>query len=267
MSHLVASVAPQAGAHTVKAYAGFGILGADIPASGDTAGSPVLNDGISSTAEYYWRVETLPDAGTLTIYPDLSYLLVGASDGVHPWVYRLFENGIDQGTATVTERIGVFPHLVGIAGSQQVNTAAAVAIKQTHKIGIASSHQAIAAAAIAIRQTHKIGVANSQQTATASAGSVSQSATVFVAAANSQQVNQASPVGIRQTHRIGIANSVQLNTCSPVSVLPISGSFSGSLSDADIDRIAAAVWAYANRVITGPTAEQNADALLSRTWP
>ncbi len=31
--------------------------------------------------------------------------------------------------------------------------------------------------------------------------------------------------------------------------------------------IAAAVWAHATRVITGPTAEQNADALLSREWP
>ena len=141
MSHLVSSSPPISGAHTVKQYAGFGILGSAIPATGDNGGSPVLNDAISSTAEYYWRVETLPDAGTLTIYPDLSYLLVGASDGVHPWVYRLFENGIDQGTATVTERIGVFPHLVGIAGSQQVNTAAAVAIRQTHRIGIANSQQ------------------------------------------------------------------------------------------------------------------------------
>lgn len=33
------------------------------------------------------------------------------------------------------------------------------------------------------------------------------------------------------------------------------------------ESIAAAVWSYASRVITGPTAEQNADALLSRTWP
>lgn len=40
-----------------------------------------------------------------------------------------------------------------------------------------------------------------------------------------------------------------------------------SLTQADINAIAAAVWAYTNRVITGPTAEQNADALLSRTWP
>lgn len=175
--------------------------------------------------------------------------------------------GTGTGIGAGGEANATSTQFVSITNSQQVNTAAAVAIKQTHKIGIASSQQAIAAAAIAIRQTHKIGIANSQQTNTASTGSVSQSSTIFVAATNSQQVNQASPVGIRQTHRIGIANSVQLNTCSPVSVLPISGSFSGSLSDADIDRIAAAVWAYANRVITGPTAEQNADALLSRTWP
>lgn len=137
----------------------------------------------------------------------------------------------------------------------------------TQSVTIANSNQANSTSSVAIKQTHKIGIASSQQTNTSSAGSVSQSATVFVSVANIHQVNQASPVGIRQTHRIGIANSVQLNTCSPVSVLPISGSFSGSLSDADIDRIAAAVWAYANRVITGPTAEQNADALLSRTWP
>ncbi len=225
MSHLVSSSPPISGAHTVKQYAGFGILGSAIPATGDNGGSPVLNDAISGTAEYYWRVETPPDAGTLTIYPDLSYELVGASDGVHPWIYRLFENGIDQGTATVTERVGVFPHLVGIAGSQQVNTAAAVAIKQTHKIGIASSQQAITAAAIAIRQTHKIGIANSQQTNTASAGSVSQSATIFVAATNSQQVNQASPVGIRQTHRISIANSQQTNTASPASAMQSGATF------------------------------------------
>jgi hypothetical protein len=31
--------------------------------------------------------------------------------------------------------------------------------------------------------------------------------------------------------------------------------------------VSAAVWAHATRVITGPTANDNADALLARTWP
>lgn len=33
------------------------------------------------------------------------------------------------------------------------------------------------------------------------------------------------------------------------------------------ESIAAAVWAHATRVITGPTANDNADALLARAWP
>ena len=33
------------------------------------------------------------------------------------------------------------------------------------------------------------------------------------------------------------------------------------------ESIAAAVWAHATRVITGPTAIENADALLARAWP
>ena len=33
------------------------------------------------------------------------------------------------------------------------------------------------------------------------------------------------------------------------------------------ESIAAAVWAHATRVITGPTPNDNADALLARTWP
>ena len=33
------------------------------------------------------------------------------------------------------------------------------------------------------------------------------------------------------------------------------------------ESIAAAVWAHATRVITGPTPNDNADALLARNWP
>ena len=91
---------------------------------------------------------------------------------------------------------GGAPHLISVADSQQVNTAAPVAIKQTHRIGIA----------------------NSQQTNTASAAGIVQSGVHYVGAANSHQINQAAPVAIRQTHRIGIANSQQVNRCSSIRV-------------------------------------------------
>jgi len=108
MSHVVSSSAPITSSHTVKQYAGFGILGADIPTTGDNGGSPVLNDSINPTSEYHWRVETPPSAGVLTIYPDLTFEwdATGVPDGSYPWAYRLFEDGTDDGTATVSQTVG-----------------------------------------------------------------------------------------------------------------------------------------------------------------
>lgn len=119
MSHVVSSSAPIASAHTVKQYAGFGILGADIPTTGDNGGSPVLNDGIVSTSEYHWRVETPPSDGVLTIYPDLTFDwdAAGVADGSYPWVYRLFEDGTDEGTATVSQTVGTVTATASIAES------------------------------------------------------------------------------------------------------------------------------------------------------
>lgn len=115
MSHLVSLAAPITGAHTVKQYVGFGILGADIPTTGSDGGSVVLNDSIDPTKEYHWRVTSSPSAGTLTIYPDMSSLFSGAPDGTYSWTYRLFENGVDQGTATVSETVGT----ASVAGSAE----------------------------------------------------------------------------------------------------------------------------------------------------
>lgn len=115
MSHLVSLAAPITGAHTVKQYDGFGILGADIPTTGSDGGSVVLNDSIDPTKEYHWRVTSSPSAGTLTIYPDMSSLFSGAPDGTYSWTYRLFENGVDQGTATVSETVGT----ASVAGSAE----------------------------------------------------------------------------------------------------------------------------------------------------
>ena len=109
MTFLVAATSPIAGKFVVKKYAGFGILGADIPTTGDNGGSPVLNDGINSAKEYHWRVETPPSAGVLTIYPDLTFEWDGSGvpDGSYPWVYRLFEDGVSAGTATVSQTVGI----------------------------------------------------------------------------------------------------------------------------------------------------------------
>lgn len=87
-------------------YAGHGILGADIPSTGDNGGSPVLNDSISPSAEYRWTVETPPASGTLNLFEDCSFEYDNATAGTYNFVYRLYEDGVSQGTATVTLQIG-----------------------------------------------------------------------------------------------------------------------------------------------------------------
>lgn len=129
MSHLVSSSAPIYSAHTVKQYAGFGILGSDIPTTGDNGGSPVLNDSPISTSEYHWRVETAPSAGVLTTYPDLTFEWdgTGVADGSYPWVYRLFEDGASQGTATVNQTVGSGGISADLAATESVDTLASAA--------------------------------------------------------------------------------------------------------------------------------------------
>lgn len=216
MSHLVSLSPPIPGAHTIKKYAGFGIRGADIPTTGDNGGSPVLNDGILPGSEYYWRVETPPGSGTLTIFPDLSFELDGAADGDWTWQYRLFEDGTDEGVATVSVHVG--GHDVTIASSQQVNQASPASVRQTHLISVSDSQQGNQSSAAAIQQTHKVGAADSQQSNAASAASVSQSSTTFISAANSIQINQADAAAIRQTHLLSFANSQQGNQASSIGI-------------------------------------------------
>ena len=107
MSHLVALNPPITGSLSVRLYPGFGVLGMNIPTTGENGGSPLLNDGILPDAEYHWRVETLPSTGTLTIYLDGSFLWKseGAQSGNYPWSYRLYENGIDKGVSTVYQTV------------------------------------------------------------------------------------------------------------------------------------------------------------------
>lgn len=57
---------------------------------------------------------------------------------------------------------------------------------------------------------------------------------------------------------------IRINRESPG--IAIGYSSSGSTGPT-AESIAAAVWAHATRVITGPTPNDNADALLARTWP
>lgn len=86
--------------HLVSLWGGLGIPGSEVPTTGDNGGSPLANDGITASSEYRIATVTLPSDGALTVYPDTSFEFSGAADGEYEWIYRVFEDSIDRGTAT-----------------------------------------------------------------------------------------------------------------------------------------------------------------------
>lgn len=112
-------------------YPGLGILGADIPTTGDNGGSPVLNDGISAGKEYRWALVTPPASGTITLYEDLTFEFSGAANGIHSATYRLWEDGVDQGTATITLQVGPSYTTISVTLDNLVGSLASVPVPRT----------------------------------------------------------------------------------------------------------------------------------------
>lgn len=119
------------GGWLTSAYPGLGILGSAIPTTGDNGGSPVINDGISAGKEYRWALETPPASGTITLYEDLTFEFSGASDGIHSATYRLWEDGVDQGTATITLQVGPSYTTIAVTLANIVGAVSSVPVPRT----------------------------------------------------------------------------------------------------------------------------------------
>lgn len=119
------------GGWLTSAYPGLGILGSAIPTTGDNGGSPVINDGISAGKEYRWALETPPASGTITLYEDLTFEFSGASDGIHSATYRLWEDGVDQGTATITLQVGPSYTTISVTLANIVGAVSSVPVPRT----------------------------------------------------------------------------------------------------------------------------------------
>ena len=221
---------------------------------GSTYGSVVVSAATSTLSTHLITLANSSQANTASAGAIKQTHLISGANSQQSNVASA--GGISQTTITY----------VAGSDSTQANQASTGAVVQTHLVAIANSGNAIQASAGAIRQTHLISGANSNQANQASAGSVSQDSTTFISAANSVQANTASVGSIQQTHLIvaapvavdniastsaivqthlvGGANSVQGNVASAVA-LSIPGE-SPTLNQADIDAIAAAVWAHAS---------------------
>lgn len=88
---------------------GLGVLGSTIPSTGDNGPSYMYNDlslPADNDKEYKGFIETPPASGTFFAYEDGSFDYTGPSGS---FVYRLFEDGVDKGTGTVTLNMSSTP--------------------------------------------------------------------------------------------------------------------------------------------------------------
>lgn len=135
---------------------GLGVLGADVPSSGDNGPGYLFND-LSLPADANREVRGLivapPAAGTFLAYEDSSFEFYGAPDGVYSFTYRLFVDGSDLGTADVELRVGTVTHDAGgaLAGGGSVLSGAAAHVA-VHAAAGAMSGSGAALAGVADHQ-------------------------------------------------------------------------------------------------------------------
>lgn len=87
-----------------------GVLGSEIPSSGDNGPGYAYNDlslPADANKEICGRITTWPSAGTLTAYEDTSFTFTGAPDGIHTFQYQLYVDYVATGgPTTVTLTVG-----------------------------------------------------------------------------------------------------------------------------------------------------------------
>lgn len=228
------------GGWITSAYPGLGILGSAIPTTGDNGGSPVLNDGISAGKEYRWALVTPPSSGTITLYEDLTFEFSGASDGIHSATYRLWEDGVDQGTATITLQVGpsyttisaTLSNIVGAVSSVPVPRTALSATLADVFGSVSSYPSGSKLTAISATLGNIVGSVNTKSvpvtTITATLDHVTGAVSCYPSGSAFTQVNAV---------LAGVLGNVGSSS---------SGGFTGSLSDADVQRIVVAVIAALN---------------------
>ena len=101
---------------------GLGVLGSEVPSSGDAGPAPLYNDitlPTDNNVEVRAELLTLPSAGTLTMAEDSSFEWPASGesvpDGTYTATYRVYRDGVpDAGTETITLTMGAAPSTGGV---------------------------------------------------------------------------------------------------------------------------------------------------------
>ena len=129
----------------VCGHRGLGVLGSAVPSTGDQ-GPGYLYPGLSLPADANKEVRGLivtpPSTGIFVAYEDSSFTLTGAPNGSYGFVFRLYVDGVDQGTATATVNIGP----VDLAGNAAVQASVAAALQVLKNLAASATGSAASSA-------------------------------------------------------------------------------------------------------------------------
>lgn len=108
---------------------GLGVLGSAVPSTGLHGAGYLFNDITlpgEADDEFYGLILTPPSAGTFFAWEDSSISLLDAPDGVYPFTYRGFKNGVTYGDVTSSITVGDSSALSGSATLGDVSASGTV---------------------------------------------------------------------------------------------------------------------------------------------
>ena len=135
---------------------GLGVLGSEVPSTGDNGAGYVYNDlslPADANKEVRGLIVTPPSAGTFFAYEDSSFEFT-APNGAYSFTYRLFVDGADLGTATVTLSVGSTP--VEITCTLGTATATGYAATLSQAINVACN------LGVALAEGYQAGIAGAE---------------------------------------------------------------------------------------------------------
>lgn len=197
--------------------AGHGVLGSEIPSTGDDGPGYLYNDLVlpaDANKEVRGQITTAPLHGTLIAYEDSSFLYTPNTDyvGTDSFAYQLYVDGVATGSpTTVTLTIVGNTHYITAGEALQSNAASPVVIKQSHAVTTVSVTQTNAVSPVYAGQTN----------------------VHLVVPVNTVQPTLVSAVSVGQTHLVTLPDITQVISVSGVSV----GFSEMTLTPADIQAI------------------------------
>ena len=225
--------------------AGHGVLGSEVPSTGDDGPGYLYNDLVlpaDANKEVRGQITTVPLHGTLIAYEDSSFLYTPNTDyvGTDSFAYQLYVDGVATGSpTTVTLTVVGNTHYITASEALQSNAASPVALGQTKNVIPVNLVQSNAVSPVVIKQSHVVTTVSVVQANTVSPAYVGQTDVHLVVPVNTVQPTLVSDVSVGQTHLVTLPDVTQVVSVSGVSV----GFSDMTLTPADIQAIVAALQA------------------------